>query len=70
MDSYSDFIAAKTGEDLKLMLYASGIVAEDPISGEKIYRFAPLYFYHWGLKSTTRYDKEKDRVFFEDDTDE
>lgn len=70
MDSYSDFIAAKTGEDLKLMLYASGIVAEDPISGEKIYRFAPLYFYHWGLKSTSRYDKEKDRVFFEDDTDE
>jgi hypothetical protein len=69
MDSYSDFIAAKTGEDLKLMLYASGIVAEHPISGEKIYRFAPLYFYHWGLKST-RYEKEKDRVFFEDDTDE
>ena len=69
MDSYSDFTAAKTGEDLKLMLYASGIMAEKPISGEKIYRFAPLYFYHWGLKST-RYERELDRFFDEDDTDE
>lgn len=68
MESYSDFTAAKTGEDLKLMLYASGIIAEMPLSGEKVYRFAPLYYYHWGLKST-RYEKEQDRFFDDDDND-
>lgn len=47
----------KEDNDLKSLLEANGIIAEDtwPSIG-KIYRFAPLYYYSWHLKST-KFDK-------------
>lgn len=58
MEKYSkdDFKSVETADDLKMMLFANGIVAEKYISGGKIFPFAPIYYYAWGLKST-RYDK-------------
>lgn len=52
-------------DDLKSLLEANGIIAEDQRSGiGKIYRFAPLYYYNWQLLST-KFDValEEDKVY-------
>lgn len=52
-----NFETVKDANDLKSLLEANGIIAEYtwPSIG-KIYRFAPLYYYSWHLKST-KFDK-------------
>ena len=56
------FEAIKNSDDLKDMLYATGIMAEKPTTGGKLYQFAPIYFYAWGLKNS-KYDKDKNEDF-------
>lgn len=43
----------KSEDDFKKMLYANGIMAEKPTPGGKYYRFAPLYWYGWGLANSS-----------------
>lgn len=45
-----------TVSDLKLLLYASGLMKEVYKPGRKIYRFASMYDYAWGLKSAKEED--------------
>lgn len=56
------FETIKISDDLKDMLYATGIMAEKPTTGGKLYQFAPIYFYAWGLKNS-KYDKDRDEDF-------
>lgn len=44
-------------EDFITMLQANGIIDERFISGQKVWRFAPMYMYAWKL-SSTKYDKD------------
>lgn len=44
-----------TVTDLKQLLYASGLMKEVYRPGKKIYRFASMYDYAWGLKSNDSY---------------
>lgn len=53
-DNIGIFKSVRNEEDLKLLLYASGIVAEKARPGGKIYQFASMYAYSWALKT---YDK-------------
>lgn len=49
----------KTPEDLKRLIFANGIMAKkDTIKG-KYYRFAPIYWYSWGLKNSELEKDEK-----------
>lgn len=46
----------KTYDDMVALLRANGIMEEQFIQGQKVWRFAPMYIYAWKL-SSTRYDK-------------
>lgn len=52
-----DFKEINKPEDLKSLLYACGIMHEHITRGGKLYSFAPMYAYSWGLKSTNLDDK-------------
>ena len=52
-----DFTEITSPEDLKSLLYACGIMHEHFTRGGKLYTFAPMYAYSWGLKSTALDDK-------------
>ena len=56
-DNSGLFKSVRNEEDLKLLLYANGIVAEKVKRGGKVYQFASMYAYSWALK-TTEYDRE------------
>lgn len=43
--------------DLKQLLYASGLMKEVYKPGKKVYRFASMYDYAWGLKSNDSYSE-------------
>lgn len=47
----------KTPGDLITMVFANGIMARKVTPGGKYYRFAPIYWYAWGL-SNSEYEKE------------
>lgn len=52
-----EFSEIASPEDLKSLLYACGIMHEHITRGGKLYAFAPMYAYSWGLKSTGLDDK-------------
>lgn len=57
-DQHSDTMTStNSAEDLKSLLFGCGIMAFYPVRGGKLYKFAPMYVYAWGLKDT-RFDKE------------
>ena len=56
-DNIGIFKSVRNEEDLKLLLYANGIVAEKVKRGGKVYQFASMYAYSWALKSS-EYDRE------------
>lgn len=56
-DNIGIFKSVRNEEDLKLLLYANGIVAEKVRRGGKVYQFASMYAYSWALKSS-EYDRE------------
>lgn len=48
-----------TVSDLKQLLYASGLIKEVYKPGKKLYRFASMYDYAWGLKNTKDEDQNE-----------
>ena len=56
-DNIGIFKSVRNEEDLKLLLYANGIVAEKVKRGGKVYQFASMYAYSWAPKSS-EYDRE------------
>ena len=50
----------KTQDDLKRLIFANGIMAEKITTKGRYYRFAPIYWYTWGLENSAL-EKEKER---------
>ena len=49
----------KTPEDLKRLIFANGIMAEKITTKGRYYRFAPIYWYSWGLVNSALEKEEK-----------
>ena len=49
----------KTPADLKQLIFANGIMAEKITSRGRYYRFAPIYWYSWGLVNSVLEKEEK-----------
>ena len=52
----------KTPEDLKRLIFANGIMAKKDTTKGKFYRFAPIYWYSWGLKNSALEKDEKKKM--------
>lgn len=50
----------KTQDDLKRLIFANGIMAEKITTKGRYYRFAPIYWYTWGLENSAL-EKEKEK---------
>lgn len=50
--------SVETPADLSRLLYASGLMREVYKPGHKIYKFATMYVYAWGLKSRNEIDED------------
>ena len=49
----------KSTEDLKRLIFANGIMAEKITTKGKYYRFAPIYWYSWGLVNSALEKEER-----------
>lgn len=49
----------KTPDDLKRLIFANGIMAEKITTKGRYYRFAPIYWYSWGLVNSALENEEK-----------
>lgn len=49
----------KSPDDLKRLIEANGIMARKPTSKGTYYRFAPIYWYSWGLANSALENEEK-----------
>ncbi|MBR1940918.1 MAG: hypothetical protein IJ845_06250 [Bacteroidaceae bacterium] len=52
----------KSAEDLKRLIFANGIMAEKITIKGKYYRFAPIYWYSWGLVNSALEKEEKKKI--------
>lgn len=52
----------KTTGDLKQLIFANGIMAEKVTAKGKYYRFAPIYWYSWGLANSVLENEEKRKI--------
>ncbi len=52
----------KTPDDLKRLIFANGIMAEKITNKGRYYRFAPIYWYSWGLKNSDLEKEEKKKT--------
>lgn len=57
-----DSVVIKTPGDLKELIFANGIMARQPTSKGMYYRFAPIYYYSWGLANSILEEEEKKRT--------
>lgn len=63
-DSFSRIFESqvvKTRDDLKRLIFANGIMAEKITTKGRFYRFAPIYWYSWGLSNSVLENEEKKR---------
>lgn len=51
-DRITDSDVVRTPEDLKRLIFANGIMAEKITRIGRFYRFAPIYWYSWGLANS------------------
>ena len=49
----------KSPDDLKRLIFANGIMAEKITTKGRYYRFAPIYWYSWGLVNSALENEEK-----------
>lgn len=54
-----DSPVVKSPEDLKRLIFANGIMAEKITTNGRYYRFAPIYWYSWGLVNSSLENEEK-----------
>ena len=52
----------KAPDDLKRLIFANGIMAEKITTKGRYYRFAPIYWYSWGLVNSALEKEEKKRT--------
>lgn len=52
----------KAPEDLKRLIFANGIMAEKITTKGRYYRFAPIYWYSWGLVNSALEKEEKKKA--------
>lgn len=52
----------KSPEDLKSLIFANGIMAKKPTTKGIYYRFAPIYWYSWGLVNSALEKDEKKKT--------
>lgn len=57
-----DSPVVKSVGDLKELIFANGIMAEKPTTKGKYYRFAPIYWYSWGLVDSALEKEDKRRT--------
>ena len=55
----TDSAVVKAPDDLKRLIFANGIMAEKITTKGKYYRFAPIYWYSWGLVNSVLEKEEK-----------
>lgn len=55
----TDSPVVKTPDDLKRLIFANGIMAEKITTKGRYYRFAPIYWYSWGLVNSALENEEK-----------
>lgn len=58
-DRITDSAVVKSAEDLKRLIFANGIMAEKITDKGKFYRFAPIYWYSWGLVNSVLENEAK-----------
>lgn len=65
-----DSAVVKSTADLKRLIFANGIMAEKTTTKGRFYRFAPIYWYSWGLVNSILENEEKRRPnkLIEDET--
>lgn len=54
-----DSEVVKSTADLKRLIFANGIMAEKTTTKGRFYRFAPIYWYSWGLVNSVLENEEK-----------
>ena len=54
-----DSEVVKSSVDLKRLIFANGIMAEKTTTKGRYYRFAPIYWYSWGLVNSVLENEEK-----------
>lgn len=52
----------KSPDDLKRLIFANGIMAEKITTKGRYYRFAPIYWYSWGLVNSALEKEEKKKT--------
>lgn len=52
----------KSPDDLKRLIFANGIMAEKITTKGRYYRFAPIYWYSWGLVNSALEKEEKQKA--------
>ena len=57
-----DSDVVKTPDDLKRLIFANGIMAEKITTKGIYYRFAPIYWYSWGLANSALEKEEKKKT--------
>ncbi|MBQ7711844.1 MAG: hypothetical protein IJT39_08465 [Bacteroidales bacterium] len=63
--TYNRIVASevvKSPDDLKRLIFANGIMAEKITTGGRYYRFAPIYWYSWGLVNSNLEKEEKKKT--------
>lgn len=58
----SESEVVKTPDDLKRLVFANGIMAEKITTKGRYYRFAPIYWYSWGLVNSVLEKEEKKKM--------
>ena len=57
-----DSEVVKTQDDLKRLIFANGIMAEKITTKGRFFRFAPIYWYSWGLANSSLENEEKKKA--------
>lgn len=60
-EKIEDSPVVKSMDDLKRLIFANGIMAEKITTKGRYYRFAPIYWYSWGLVNSALEKEEKKR---------
>lgn len=61
-DRIDESPVVKAPEDLKRLIFANGIMAEKITTKGRYYRFAPIYWYSWGLVNSALEKEEKKKA--------
>lgn len=58
-DRIQDSAVIKSQDDLKRLIFANGIMSEKTTTKGRFFRFAPIYWYSWGLVNSILENEEK-----------